>query len=414
MVDIKFRNEILRYIKKGALVLSGLIISSKAIQALTTGQPVAQIQNDINLWRTNTWQIIQNFNKGITIGSGFKISSHSGDSFIYFNNGNYIQLETTGSGAGTGIEFVVGNSSLTGLFVHSDTSVTTRFNTLDDGVAGDASFAADVAVSGELTVTVTDAAAFTVSNAGSVTTYFTVNTSTGAVTSKNNTLDDGSGNITIIGTTYTMGATTNLSTPAETMTFLNSGYAAPSNTNATSNGDKYVYWNSASIKCAYGLDAGTLWIQSTGGVIKFYTGSAPAPVLAMTIGIGASVTYYNGDTATGDGIPCIRGTIVSITGQLAAIGATTIYTTVAAKVYRMNIYMLCTATNISTMTTNVIWTDEFGTHTVAAFPAFGATAGQFGNVAFVFKANASTNIRYSTTSPAAAATYSLYIRLEEL
>lgn len=73
-------------------------------------------------------------------------------------------------------------------------------------------------------------------------------------------------------------------------TILNNGWAAPSNVNTVSNGDKLVTYNAASLKIAVGQETGNLWFQSTGGGIKFYTGASTSPVLAMTIASDQSIS----------------------------------------------------------------------------------------------------------------------------
>lgn len=82
------------------------------------------------------------------------------------------------------------------------------------------------------------------------------------------------------------------------MTFGNGGYAAPSNNNAESNGDKWVFWNSAAAKGAMGFAADEFWTSLTdvgaNRKITWYLGStAPSKVMELNstgFGIGCSPT----------------------------------------------------------------------------------------------------------------------------
>ena len=96
----------------------------------------------------------------------------------------------------------------------------------------------------------------------------------------------GSGNLLLIGTD------TGAATPAVTLVSQESGYAPPSNCDASSNGDKWVFWNKDYYKGAIGFDTRTMWFQSTEGTetdnnrFKFFAGSAGVPVELLTLGNG--------------------------------------------------------------------------------------------------------------------------------
>jgi hypothetical protein len=106
-----------------------------------------------------------------------------------------------------------------------------------------------------------------------------------------------SGNLTLStsGAAINLGSATDASTPAQTITILNSGRSAPSNANTTANGDKFVLWNDANRKLALGVDTTELFIQATGSgnSVKFYTGTSTSPVLALTIADNQLVTATN-------------------------------------------------------------------------------------------------------------------------
>jgi len=99
----------------------------------------------------------------------------------------------------------------------------------------------------------------------------------------------GSGNIISIGTA------TNAVTPAVTFISQNSGAAAPSNTNATSNGDKWIFWNAPIYKGAIGFDSYEMFFQSTSDAtgasnkFRFYGGQASAPVDLLKFGTGGGL-----------------------------------------------------------------------------------------------------------------------------
>jgi len=101
------------------------------------------------------------------------------------------------------------------------------------------------------------------------------------------------------GALLNIGTATNLATPAITLVSENSGYAAPSNTDAVSLGDKWVFWNQSGYKGAIGFASRTMWFQSTEGTVtnnnrfRFYAGSVGVPVEILTIGDGAVGFKWN-------------------------------------------------------------------------------------------------------------------------
>jgi hypothetical protein len=87
-----------------------------------------------------------------------------------------------------------------------------------------------------------------------------------------------------------VGVTTDAASPRVTLRSQNSGFALPSNTDASSDGDKWVFWNHSSYKGAIGFDTRTMWFQSTEGTsttnnrFQYFAGSAGAPVELLTFG----------------------------------------------------------------------------------------------------------------------------------
>src|ERR1043165_1819843 len=105
---------------------------------------------------------------------------------------------------------------------------------------------------------------------------------------------DESGNVGIGTTTpasqLAVGVGTAAAGTRQAITIGNAGYAAPSAEGTTSNGDKLVFWNSASnlYKAAIGLNSSELWLQSSGNSsankITFFTSNnSTTPVERMRI-----------------------------------------------------------------------------------------------------------------------------------
>lgn len=97
------------------------------------------------------------------------------------------------------------------------------------------------------------------------------------------------------------------------ITLGNSGYAVPSVAAAESNGDKFVFWNSATVKYSIGVEAGALYIQalSTGAnsaAISFYSGFSGITNKLLSL---QYITNFNTMQTNGD-LPfyfnCGRGT----------------------------------------------------------------------------------------------------------
>lgn len=96
-----------------------------------------------------------------------------------------------------------------------------------------------------------------------------------------------------------IGISTDASSPGVTVVSENSGFAAPSNVNAVSLGDKWIFWNSSAYKGAIGFDMRTMWFQSTENAstdnnrFKFFAGSASSPIEILVLGDGAVGFKWN-------------------------------------------------------------------------------------------------------------------------
>jgi hypothetical protein len=100
------------------------------------------------------------------------------------------------------------------------------------------------------------------------------------------------------GVTLSLGLGDLGATSRTAVVFRNGGFAAPSNANSTSNGDKTVLFNGSTIKVADGIDTGTRWFQCNGSdaaAFKWYGGNAAGPVVHMTLASStAALTVLGG------------------------------------------------------------------------------------------------------------------------
>ncbi len=111
------------------------------------------------------------------------------------------------------------------------------------------------------------------------------------------------------------------------------------------------------------------------------------------------------------------GASVSLTGQTAAIGATTIYTPAAAGTFRVNVYHICkVAGTAGTLATVIGWSDVIGAKTIspAADIILDSTAN--GATGMSFLVTTASAITYSTTLTGGAGNpqYDLHIVVEAL
>lgn len=94
--------------------------------------------------------------------------------------------------------------------------------------------------------------------------------------------DDGSAILTLVGNGTLGDAATRTA-----LRWVNGGFAAPSDENAVSNGDKAVWWNVGGLKIAQGLEAGGMWFQVNGSSassgFRWYGGTGTSPVELMAL-----------------------------------------------------------------------------------------------------------------------------------
>lgn len=113
---------------------------------------------------------------------------------------------------------------------------------------------------------------------------------------------------------------TSAGTNKGTVIFTNNGYAAPSNANATSNGDKLVFYNLAGFKTAIGMSANAdMFFQSNGSVSSgfyFYSSNTGTPGVVASINYQglittASTTLMASSVALTNGAAAATGTLLN-------------------------------------------------------------------------------------------------------
>lgn len=119
--------------------------------------------------------------------------------------------------------------------------------------------------------------------------------------------------------------------------------------------------------------------------------------------------------ATGLGQSSIVATAL-LTAQTADISATTIYTPAASGLYRVSVYHLCTTAGGGTLTTAIIWTDDYQAQTTS--PASNLDLSGAGNAATgtTFIRSTASAIQYSTSiaGKSGSPQYALFVVVERL
>ena len=136
----------------------------------------------------------------------------------------------------------------------------------------------------------------------------------------NNTVPSGqtalvAGDYLLVGANITSGGANKT-----TIIFTNNGYAAPSAANATSNGDKLVFYNLAGFKTAIGMSANAdMFFQSNGSTSSgfyFYSSNSGTPVVVASINYQglittASATLIASSVALTNGAAAAAGTLLN-------------------------------------------------------------------------------------------------------
>jgi hypothetical protein len=103
------------------------------------------------------------------------------------------------------------------------------------------------------------------------------------------------------------------------------------------------------------------------------------------------------------------------TGQTVSLGATTVYTTTHAGLYRLSAYLVFTAvTGAGNITITALWTDPQQAQTNAIVNAVAyAAAGNYFQAETVMRCTSGSVIQYSTTQTGTG-TWNIYVRVESL
>lgn len=154
--------------------------------------------------------------------------------------------------------------------------------------------------------------------------------------------------------------------------------------------------------------------RGTGG-FKVGDGAGNTTTVISSAG---KVTTYNGIATVGYGHPTIHGALVALTGQTANLGATSVYASAPAGVYRVTVTALTTTSGTGTTANlNVLWTDEGGAKTdaVGTWALNSVTSTGQINKTEIIRVAASTNIQVSVTAGTyGTSAYAIYAQVERL
>jgi hypothetical protein len=146
-----------------------------------------------------------------------------------------------------------------------------------------------------------------------------------------------------------------------------------------------------------------------------------APVLSGTVTgtytlggsptVGGTLVSYNGNAAANAGAPFQVGA-ANLSGQTAAITATTLFTPASSGLYRVNYYVVVTTTGTSVnLVLGILSTDDAAARTQNA-ATVSCAATNFTQGSFIVRATA-TPIQYQTTMTGTC-TYSAFVAVERL
>ena len=118
--------------------------------------------------------------------------------------------------------------------------------------------------------------------------------------------------------------------------FTNNGYSAPSNANATSNGDKLVFYNLSGFKTGIGIGSNAeLFYQCNGNASSghfWYTGSTATAILRLSLTADGNLLLNNALSGTGTGVfGLLNATVVPSTNPT---GGGVVYVEAGALKYR--------------------------------------------------------------------------------
>ena len=107
---------------------------------------------------------------------------------------------------------------------------------------------------------------------------------------------------------------------------------------------------------------------------------------------------------------------IPLTGQTGDISTTTIYTPVAAGLFKINVYMICTVAGGGTLTCTIGWTDIVGAKTLEPASGVDLSSTANGAVGTSFISSGASAITYATAIAVKTGSpqYALYLVLEQL
>lgn len=154
-----------------------------------------------------------------------------------------------------------------------------------------------------------------------------------------------------------------------------------------------------------------LRISST---VPAYTGDDGELVLYIS-GLIKRLYFYDPTNSAWNYFTPMVGT-VSLTGQTAAIGATTIFTPDAVGTYRVSVYMVCTTAGTGTLSCTIGFTDNHQAQTTDPASSIDLSGAGNASSGVTFIQSTAVAITYTTAIAGLAGNpeYSLYITLEQM
>lgn len=109
-------------------------------------------------------------------------------------------------------------------------------------------------------------------------------------------------------------------------------------------------------------------------------------------------------------------TKVTLTGQTGDIGATTLYTPLAAGLFRVSVYMICTTAGTGTLSLTLGWTDIVGAKTLkpTADVDLASTANGATGEAFISATTAAITYTTAIAGKAGSPQYAVYMSVENI
>lgn len=159
------------------------------------------------------------------------------------------------------------------------------------------------------------------------------------------------------------------------------------------------------------LDWSNRQLKDTNGILQLTWNSAG-------ISINQVINNYNGNSTTANGVASIVGNI-DLSAQAATISDTTIFTPLAAGMYRASVYVeVTTAGTAGTLAVQIKYSDDNGAQAVDPLPVatLSLAATGFSQGIIVIRSGSATAIKYNTTATGILGSprYALKIVLERL